>query len=66
MQLQGLGLITAFPEGGPQAFMFGSPPTSCQYWVYTADAVPSGVDSIDRHAEDCDSARRLAAAIALH
>ena len=33
MQLQGLGLITAFPEGGPQAFMFGSPPTSCQYWV---------------------------------
>ena len=31
MQLQGLGLITAFPEGGPQAFMFGSPPTSCQY-----------------------------------
>jgi hypothetical protein len=66
MRLQGLGLITPFPEGGPQAFRFGSPPTSCQYWVYVSDAVPSGVDSIDRHAEDCESARRLAAAIALH
>ena len=65
LERKGLGLITSFPEGGAQAFRFGSPPTSCQYWVYLSDGVPGGVDSIDGHAQDCESARRLAEAVAL-